>query len=227
MLMQCYDINIDSSIGLNYVLFIPDTDDFQKSFYSDHILSIEPSKILDIYSIGHTKMDVIRKDKKLKPKSASELLEVIDHDTKVEFRFTHRLETDDGLITIDQNSYWTNRHITTANLELENCVKTFDDLIDRTPLEPEYGELVIEKNSQLYKDIMDHPDLWFQHIQVGNHDVKIPLYRSIFMVTAFDTVIVHVIETSIKEVYLITLEMNSVVNGVPIKEAQFGYVQNF
>lgn len=225
--MQCYDINIDSSIGLNYVLFIPDTDDFQRSFYSDHILALEPSKILDAYSTGHSTMDTIRKEKKLKPKAASELLEVIDHDDQVEFRFTHRLETDEGLLTVDQNSYWTNRHITVANLELENCVKTFENLLDRTPLEPDYGELVIHKDSKLYQDIMNHPDLWFQHIQVGHHDVKVPLYRSIFMVTSFDTAVVHVVKTSIREVYLMTLEMNSVVNGVPIQEAQFGYVQNF
>ena len=229
MLLQCYDINIDTSIGLNSVIFVPDTDDFTQEFYSDHVISIEPIVILNTYKIGHTVMSDLRKELKLKPKAAQEVIEVIDHEDTdtVEFHFIHRLETDDGIRTVSDSSYTTKLHITTANLELENCIDMFNKLIDRRPIEPKIGVIRLPFDGELCQKVLTYPDIWFQSVQVGDVTVRIPLYRSIFQSTSFKDATVYVVETTVPGIYLMTLELITTTNNITIQELQFGYVQNF
>ena len=60
MFIQCYDLNIDSDIALNYMLFVPDTDDYASPFYDTQMI-LHPRKILDAYAVGHKYIEEKRK----------------------------------------------------------------------------------------------------------------------------------------------------------------------
>lgn len=52
IIMQCYNIDIDSDVGMNYLLYVPNTEEYSSSFY-DELLVLEPRAIIDIYAAGH------------------------------------------------------------------------------------------------------------------------------------------------------------------------------
>ena len=70
MFLQSYDIGIDSTIGLNYILYIPDTDAYQDPFYDETLILNQ--KILKEYALEHKRVEAIRKEKKLNPKQLHE-----------------------------------------------------------------------------------------------------------------------------------------------------------
>lgn len=95
MLMQCYDLNIDSDIGLHYILHIPD--DVEGDFY-DMTLVLKPSEIMSTYREGHLMLEDERKYRKLKTKEATEEFHVKENDDgSVTLKFTFLLQ--DELIT--------------------------------------------------------------------------------------------------------------------------------
>ncbi|MDE5610817.1 MAG: hypothetical protein K2I90_02220, partial [Odoribacter sp.] len=52
LLLQCYNLDIDSDDGLHYVLHIPETEEYDSSFY-DEVIMLNPNEILSAYNEGH------------------------------------------------------------------------------------------------------------------------------------------------------------------------------
>ena len=220
MLTQCYDINIDSSVGLHYVLMIPDAEDYDTPFYDDVYVELYPAELLRVYHSGHDYLQDRRKEKKIKPKDAVEELYVSDRsDGMLEFKFLYYLS--DELIHTET---WSAIYpVSLTNLRADNCGDTFTQMMYR--IKPG-GTCVILDALRLgiISRAVDTPGPYIHTVKVNGKKIRLVFIKSMFMGTKkWNRAIISVQETVMSNIYLMSMQLT--VDG--ISELFIGYVQNY
>ena len=213
MIIQCYNVDVDSDIGLHYVLPIPDTPDYEDAFFNSTLM-VSPSEITTAYTEMHREMDALRKEKKLKPKDLVEEVYLIDGILKFVFTL---LDEGPATITIPVEVP------TDLNPDVMNILKHYNDAISRIRA----GGVCIEIDgtySALQSRVVNTPEIMFYIMRYGGKKVRVPLYKSMFLgIKDVDTFQFNIQETDSDELYLHTVKIRK----GDIEEIFWGYIMNF
>ena len=218
MLMQCYNIDHDSDVGLHYVLPIPPTDDYSSPFY-DFYIELSPKQLLDTYNAGHKYLQERKSETTAKPKDLKEELYVTEQKGYMEFKFLYYIQ--ESLIHIETCNV--TYPVDPTNLHADNCVNTYVSAWDRVKYGGR-GVLIDGIRTGIVRRTLNSAEIYYHVIKMGGKHIRIPFIRSMFLGTAkWDRVIISIQETELDSVYLMGLELMK--NG--IIEIYFGYVQNW
>lgn len=218
MLIQCYNISIDSEVGFHYAMAIPFTEIYDNSFY-DEVLVLHPSKILAVYNTGHKELEAKRKMVQAKPKEAREELFFQVRKGYGELKFLYYLK-DELLSTA---VYRTPYPVDTTSQTVENCVKTYEDLIHR--IKPGGFCLVFNGNRMgLQERVMECPEVYYYTAKYRDKKIRIPLARSMFLgIKEVDQLFISVQESMLPDIYIYAIQLTK--RG--ISETFFGYLLNY
>ena len=216
LIMQCYDINIDSDVGLHYVLCIPDEEAYIHPLY-DIIFEISPSGVLKTYNRGHKELLNYKKAHNLKPKEVSEECKVKFHETKIELIFLYYAGADmitkeTYQIPIEKNSP-AEINITTTLMNLINRIKV-------------NGSCVLMDGLRLgiMKRTLETPGIYYHTIKINDTKVRIPFIKSMFLGNKkLEQFIISIQETTIPNIYLYCIQLTN--KG--LTECFYGYLQNY
>ena len=223
LLIQCYSIDIDSDIGLHYVLFIPDTEEYDSPFY-DELLELYPSEILKVYSEGHKVLLDYKKEKSLKPKDVYEELHVTEKtsDSGIsvkEIKFLYY--ANDSLIhtAVYQIPY----PVDISKPSADNCVNTLTALMGR--IKPGgYCMRLDGLRLGIFNRAMEYPDIYYHIVKLNGTKIRLPLMKSMFLGSKkFDSFIITLQESTIPGIYVYCLMFHR--DG--ISECFYGYIQNY
>lgn len=219
MLMQCYNIDHDSDVGLHYILPIPPTEEYQSEFY-DLFIELSPKAILDTYNEGHKYLLEKKKEGALKPKDLSEELYASDQKNgTLELKFLYYAKGEVCCI----KEYAVRYPVDPTNVDAENCANTYAAMWDRV----KYGGkcvLIDCIRTGIIRRTMDTAEIYFHVIKMGGTHIRIPLMRSIFLNTSkWNRAILSIQETELDNVYLMGLELMK----DDIIEVFSGYIQNW
>lgn len=218
IIMQCYDINIDSDVGMHYMLFIPDTPEYSDSFY-DRSIVIQPAEILKAYKEGHDALNLRKKTENIKSKFVSETFEFIKSKTDAKIIMTFELAGE----LIAERSVQLGYPVNENDPMIENCVTTIDDMLHR--IKPGGIAIVMDAcKSMMVDSAQDFSQVYYTTVKVAGMKIRVPLIKSIFMGTKdFDSCFISVQETKLDNIFLYSLQ--TTVKG--ITDQQFGYIVNF
>lgn len=214
MLMQCYNIDEDSDVGLHYILFFPDTVEYQHSLF-DATIILSPSEILKQYTAAHKVAEEERKARQLKPKDLVE--EVCLQRNHLKFIFYLQDDLFNAIeceveYPVDPNSG-----------QLSNIQKQFLNLISR--IKP--GGICLEFNGLklgLQDKVTSYPDIFVYNVKCGKKRIRIPLYKTMFLgIKEVDMFRFNIQETFMDEVYIYTIQIGK----NKIEEAFWGYLINY
>ncbi|MCM1295211.1 MAG: hypothetical protein NC311_06690 [Muribaculaceae bacterium] len=217
MLTQCYNLDIDSDIAMNYILYIPNNDDYDNQLY-DMSMILSPRKILDAYSPGHKYLEQKRKEAGAKPKEASE--EVMFSDKHGgEIKFLYYLQGELVTTSTCKVVY----PIDSLNPDVANCEASYDKLIGT--IKAGGACLVYDGlRMNLQQSIMEYPSIYYFKVRYQNKKVMIPFARSMFMgIKEVDKFYFSVQESTIPNIYVYSYQITK--KG--ITEQLFGYVLSF
>ena len=221
MLMQCYDIDTDSEVGLNYALFIPNSDNkkYEDGFY-DQTLIFNPTAILGQYSKGHKYIEQRRKETSLKPKDAKEELcfHIIDN-TTAELRFMFYLQ--DELII--STNYVLQYPIDIHTKEVENCLQTYDNLMTR--IRPGGACLIFDGlRYDLQNKALECPEIYHFIVRYAGKKIRIPLLRSMFSgIKNVDTLFLSIQESTLTDIFVYSFQYTK----KDLTEQYWGYLLNY
>lgn len=218
MMIQCYDIKIDSDTGLHYVLHIPNTEEYTGSFYDGPML-LDLNEIIATYKEGHDKLLTKKKELKLKPKEIKEFFEF--HVTKGIGVIKMQFVAQDELICT--TSYHTEYPVSETSSDRTNIEDTFNDMFHRIKVGGVGIGIDTIKSGLLYQST-HNAQITHAKIKFGGHKVRIPLYKGMVHGSNDpDECFITVQETIMKDIYLYTIqiEKNSII------DQYIGYIQNF
>lgn len=218
MFLQCYNLDIDAEIGLNYVLHIPDKALENTDFY-DHTLEIKPREILKVYGEGHKELLEKRKEEKLPAKTSSETLEYEEHKHRLTLKFRFYLAGEE-VIT---KEYDIPLGLSDNSPIVENCLKSYMDLMDRIKLG---GSCLLFNGSRqdLQRRIVDYPGIYRYRIRYQGKRFTIPFTKSMFLgIKEVDQFFFSIQESTVENisVFALSLEKKGIV------EQFWGYVLEF
>lgn len=218
MLVQCFNLDIDSDIALNYVLYIPQSDAYDDPLY-DMTMILEPRKILDAYSVGHKYLEEKRKEVKAKPKEAVEEVVFQEKHGCGELKFLYYLQGELLTTTKCKVQY----PVDNLNTTIANCERSFQKLLEY--IKPGGACLVYDGlRMNLQKSIMEYPSIYYFKIRYQNKKVMIPFARSMFLgIKEVDSFYFSVQESNIQDIYVYSYQITK--KG--ITEQFFGYVLSF
>ena len=218
MLIQCYDINIDSEVGLNYVLFIPSTESYSDPFY-DETLYFSPNEILAIYNSGHKYTEEKRKTDGLKPKDMKEELCFTINNNVAELKFLYYLN-DDLIIT---KVYTTSYPVDETSSYIENCCISYYNLISR--IKPGGVGLVFDGvRYDLQRKVQECPNIYYFIVKYSGKTIRIPLTRSMFNgIKDVDSFYISLQESVLTDIFILSLQYTK----KDITEQFWGYIVNF
>ena len=219
MIMQCYSIDIDSDVGLHYVLPIPDLPEYDSELYN-MLLKLYPADIVKTYTDGFKECDTERKNRKLKPRDMVEELFIQENDSnEVEFKFIYYLS--DQVYTTRTIS-----HIQVMNeydSEIVNCTQTLDNIYHRLKAGG-FGILLDGLRSGIMLRAYESNTIHFHVITVDQKKIRIPFMKSMFLGSVkWDSVLITIQETNIDNIYIFALQLTR----DNLSEIFFGYIQNF
>lgn len=218
MLIQCYDIKIDSDTGLHYILHIPNTEEYNDPFYDGSIL-LNLNDVIATYKEGHDKLLEKKKELKLKPKEIKEFFEF--HASKGIGTIKMQFIAQDELICT--TSYRTEYPLSETSPERTNIENTFNDMFHRIRVGGVGIGIDAIKSGLLYRST-HNAQITHAKIKFGGHKVKIPLYKGMVHGSNDpDECFITVQETIMKDIYLYTIQMEK--NG--LIDQYIGYIQNF
>lgn len=213
MIMQCYNLDVDSDVGLHYILPIPDTSDYQDEFY-DQTFIFSPSAILSVYSAAHKEMDAKRKEEKYKPKDLKEEVCLVDNTLKFIYQIADETPISTTVPVIIPDD---------TNADISNILKHYEKLI--TWIKP--GGVCINMDGtyrNLQSTVVDTPEIMFYILKYAGKRVRVPLYKSLFVgIKDLDFFRFNIQETIIDEVYVNTIHISK--GG--IEEIFWGYILNY
>lgn len=202
MLIQCYDLNIDSDIALNYMLFVPETEVYESSFYDSQMI-LHPRKILNAYAVGHKYLEEKRKGAKAKPKDVSE--EVVFQEKKGggELKFLYYLQGELLTTSTCKVVY----PITSINPIVANCEDSYQKLIET--IKPGGACLVFDGlRLNLQQSIMKYPSIYYYTVKYRNKKVRIPFARSMFLgIKEVDRFYFSVQESNIQDIVVFSYQL--------------------
>lgn len=202
MLMQCYNLDVDSEVGLHYVLHIPDDQDPLCDFYNLTLL-LKPREILKVYSEGHKALDAERKEQKLTPKAASEVLEYHEHKHHIDLEFHFYLAGEE----FQTQEYSIPYPVDESIPEVENCVKAYDQLLDRI----KHGGACLAFNGtrmDLQRRIVECPEIYRYQIRYHGKKLSIPFTKSMFLgIKELDRFFFSVQETTMDDIYVYSISL--------------------
>ena len=218
MLMQCYNLDIDSDVGLHYIMHIPDDYDPLTDFY-DRTMVLNPREILKAYGTGHKELDTIRKEKKMMPKSTTEQLEFHEHKHHLDLEFHFYLAGEEITTTtvtvispFDVNSP-----------EIENCTKTYDTLMSRI----KRGGACLAFDGLrlgLQPRIVECPEVYRYQVKYGGKRVSVPFTKSMFLgIKDPDKFLFSIQETLMDDIYVLSISLEK--KG--LTEQFWGYVVQY
>lgn len=222
VLIQCYNIDIDSDIGMHYTLFIPDTTDYDSPFYQ-LMVELTPGAILKTYTVGHKKLLEIKKERGLKPKDVDETLHIATKEINgfdvLEFKFQYIV---DGMIQFTE-SYHSLYPLDTSKPGIENCVSTLDSLASR--IKP--GGYCVQLDALrlgIFQRALNCSDIYYHIIKLNETKIRIPFMKSMFLgAKRFDIFVVTIQETVIPGIYVYCM----LFHREGISECFYGYIQNY
>lgn len=217
MLMQCYDIDIDSDVGMHYILHIPDDEKYSDPLY-DETLVLYPKQILDAYNTGHAILTEEKKKEKAKPKEVNEELYFRVEKKHATFKFVYYVK--DKVVTtttcrvpypVDQNGP-----------AIMNIVSTYENILLRLKVG---GRCVILNGIRqgILRTALTTNTIVYYIVKLNGVKVRVPLYKSMFLNSTYDQVFISLQETELDMIYLLTIQTER--GG--IIEQLISYVQNF
>ena len=218
MLLQCYNLDIDSDVGLHYVLHIPDDLDPTTDFY-DKVMILKPREILKLYSEGHKELDLERKSQKLMPRAVTEELEYVEHKHHIDLVFHYYLAGEE----FDTKEYRIDTDVSDVTPEVENCLQAYDQLMRRIK---NGGACLVFDGSRLdlQRRIVDCPEVYRYRVKYNGKKLSIPFTKSMFLgIKEVDQFYFSIQETRMEDVYVyaISLEKKGIV------EQFWGYVLQY
>lgn len=214
MIMQCYNIDVDSDVGLHYVLPIPDTEEYTDTFY-DNTLYLDVPKILAAYSEHHKFAEVYRKTQKLKPK---DLVEEV-YFTEGCLGFTYRIGDEYYGSTTLQTIVPDDMHP-----DVMNITKHYNMLLQRIKT----GGICMDIDGTklgLQEKASNASEIYFYTMKYMDQTIRVPLYKSMFLgIRELDDFHFTVQETMIsKDIFICTFRLRK--SG--IEEVFWGYIVNY
>lgn len=218
MLLQCYNLDVDSDVALNYILYIPDTDEYSDEMY-DKTMIFNPRKILSAYAIGHKYAEAKRKEVAAKSKDLTEEVVFKHKENRAEFKFLYYLygelvttETCDVQYPLDD-----------LNPTMANCEKTYQKLLNF--IRPGGACLVYDGlRMNLQESITEYPSIYYFKIKYNGKKLLLPFAKSMFLgIKSVDTFYFSVQESTIQDTYVYSYQISK--KG--IIEQFFGYVLSF
>lgn len=218
LILQCYTVDIDSDIGLHYILAIPPTDQYNSPFY-DELIELEPSAVTKVYNTGHKELLEKKKEKNAKPKEVKEEMVVQYKERRLEIKFMYYVK--DALIFT--TTYTEPYPVDNTRAEVENCVNTIMTTAER--IKPGGSCVIIDGlRTGLFDRTMNSIQVYYHVIRINGEKIRIPLIRSMFLGSkSFDSFYLSVQETILKGIYLYSIQLTR----KSITEQFFGYIQNF
>ncbi|MCM1230174.1 MAG: hypothetical protein NC489_08575 [Ruminococcus flavefaciens] len=212
LLMQCFDLDVDSDVGLHYILPIPDTEAYQSDFY-DQTLLLNLPDIIKAYNVAHREVEAYRKENKYKPKDLVEEIFVIGDELKISFRIQ-----DQSLYTISIPVI----HPTDIDHDVMNIMKQYNLLLER--IKPGGVCMEIDGRYQgLQERVSNTPEIYYYVLKNAGMKIRVPLFRSMFLgIKEVDLFKFNVQETLMADVYIMTYQIAK--NG--IEEIFWGYIVN-
>lgn len=175
MLMQCYNLDIDSDIALNYILYIPETDDYSDPFY-DTPMILSPKDVLATFSVGKKLLDAKKKEAKAKTKDAYIEMEFQVRHGRGEITFFYHLLGEVITTTTCPVQY----PLDATNKTISNCEDTFAKLIGR--IKPGGACLVFDgARLGLQRIVTEYPSIYFYKVKYHGKRLEVPLYKSMFL----------------------------------------------
>lgn len=218
MFIQCYDLNIDSDIALNYMLFVPDTDDYASPFYDTQMI-LHPRKILDAYAVGHKYIEEKRKRIKAKPKDMSEEVVFQEKKNGGELKFLYYLQGELLTTSTCKVIY----PVTNLNPVVANCEDSYQKLVEM--IKPGGACLVFDGlRLNLQRSIMEYPSIYYYTVKYQNKKVRIPFARSMFLgIKEVDRFYFSVQESNIQDIVVFSYQLTK----REITEQLYGAVLTF
>ncbi|MCM1531901.1 MAG: hypothetical protein NC114_06475 [Ruminococcus flavefaciens] len=212
LLMQCFDLDVDSDVGLHYILPIPDTEEYQSEFYDQTVLLNLPD-IIKNYNMAHKEVDAYRKANKYKPKDLVEEVYLVENELKIAFRVA-----DQSMCTLSIPVI----RPTDIDHDVMNIMKQYNLLLDR--IKP--GGICMEIDGVyqgLQERINSTPEIYYYVLKNAGMKIRVPLFRSMFLgIKEVDLFKFNVQETLMTDVYIMTYQIAK--NG--IEEIFWGYIVN-
>ena len=212
MLLQCYNLDIDSDVGFHYILHIPDPDEYESEFYNETIM-LTPSEVLAAYNGGHKLLGEKKKEAGAKAKEANEELYFSVKKDHAELKFLFYLK--DELVTSEMCEI--KYPIDMTSVDVENIQHSYDQILSR--IKPGGACLVFDGlRYGLQEKAYECSEIYYFIVKYGKKKIRVPLIRSMF--------------GGIKEVdrFLISIQESSLGDDIFIYALQFmkkGIVEQF
>ena len=216
MLMQCYNLDIDSEVGLQYALHIPDSMD--EEFYETPMV-LRPREILKVYSEGHKDMELDRKEQGLKPSASSESLEYIVHKHHIELIFHFILAGEEH----STRTYKIDTRAEASAIDIENCARSYNTLVDR--IKPGGTCLLFDGGYMgLQQRIADSPEIYHYRVKIHGQRVDVPFTKSMFLgIKTVDKFYFSLQESNMDGIYIFSISLEK----QDIVEQFWGYVLQY
>ena len=217
MIIQCYDVSQDSDVGTHYILHIPENENYDDKFYDQSIIII-PENVLYIYKIGHDELLEVKKKKNAKPKDCKEFIDVVYNDDMVELTFQHIVF--DELVASNEIGF---RYADNTKPSVQLVTKTLNEIEDRIKVNG-LAATVDGYKSGFYYKIMNHEQIAYGKIKLGDKKVRIPLFKSMLAgIKEPEDIKISIQEIKIKDIYLCTVQLTN--NG--LVDQYISYILNF
>ena len=219
MFLQSYDIGIDSTIGLNYILYIPDTDAYQDSFYDETLILNQ--RILKEYAAEHKRVEAIRKEKKLNPKQLHEEFHLIKENGHTALKFSYILDdVPYSTVTCDLGTY----PVDLYDSMVENVVNSYQSLLKRIKM----NGIGFVQDGMLYnltKAATDTRGVVYHVIRYdnGTKRIRVPIIKSMLSMDKPDRFLISVQETELDGIFVYSLQFTK----GEITDQFWGYILNF
>lgn len=175
LILQCYNMDLDSEVGFHYVLPIPETDEYQSDFYDLTVL-LNPSEIISTYNQGHKLLTAEQKKAKAKTADINEELYFTDkEDGTAELKFLYFLKDE----LISSISWETKYPVDEMSPDVENIVNTYNQLLDRIRV----GGACLVFNGNRYdlcKKVQNCPEIYYFIVRYHKKKIRVPLMKSMF-----------------------------------------------
>ena len=220
MLMQCYDLNIDSDIGLHYILHIPDTEEYEDPFYDEDVL-LRVAEVNAAYKTGHDVLETKRKERGLKNKDCREEAYWIDGDVDGFRMLKFLFFVQDDLVATSVQPVPYPLDITDSTVE--NILETVTNGLRR--LKPGGMCFLVDGiKLGIIDRVLDAHEIYHFVVRHNRKKLRIPITKSMFLgQRSLDSLYLSVQESELDHVYIYALSMTK--KG--LNETLWGYILSY
>lgn len=220
MMMNCYNVEIDSDVGFHYNLHVPFITEEDYAFYDTDII-ININKLLE--EAQHFSKELLEDRKKLglKPKDADiiAIWEIESGTMTVTFKFRILEETK------YTSKYETECPANGTNAIISNILTTYTNIINRIDLSA-VSTTVNVMLSDILQRVEDSVRTYYLMVPVNGKNVRVPLMKSFFRGVSgskFEKFYLNIAPTTINKVYLYTISFTL----KDVTEQFVGYIQDY